>query len=130
MDDFIQISVLKRDGDTAVGEVLQFISIMEYDELLSELGMDEIRIRDWIRNVGPDANVSNTGTVICPMYPALSRIIFSYVDPIIFSEDDIRSLRREAKRLLNKSGGNVFQKIVSSVEIAASRGALLHIGHP
>jgi hypothetical protein len=118
--------------DPASGKSLDQLDLRHYNEIYAAIGVERDQLSAWVLRHGPQGT-SRTGDVLAPEFPVLSKVAWTFVDPVDLTSDDAENLMDECSRAAQKTRNVAVTRELGAIrEFAAkalARSATLRFGH-
>lgn len=111
------------------------VDIWLYGTIYAALGVTSERFADWEDRYGMDSlGVGTDGTLLIPGFPVLSKVAWTYIDPVDLSSSETTDLVSECKRAManieDASARDILRQIHDLALKAIQESATLRFGHP
>jgi len=111
------------------------VDIWKYGTIYAALGVTSERFADWERRYGMDSlGVAPDGSLFVPRFPVLSKVAWTYIDPVDLSDSETRELLNECETVIaatiDGAARDLFVQIRDLALQAIRESKTLRFGHP
>jgi|SRR5581483_8441142 len=126
------VQIIDEKGQT-LGQTR--VDIWMYGTIYSALGVTSQQFSDWERLYGMDSlGVGSDGSIFIPDYPVLSKVAWTYIDPVDLSDFETRALIAECEKAIAETDDDSARKLLGDIRDLASeairQSATIRFGHP
>jgi len=111
------------------------VGILEYNSIYGALGVNREMFAQWEDKHGVDSlGTAADGTMLAPGFPVLSKVAWTFIDPVILSSAELEHLPYELDAASSNTGSVSAREELEHIRRlalnATARGATLRFGPP